>query len=126
LSKNYTFNQTLAIAFGLATSMWGFTAHAVSAMSGIIIPVYSILVVIVWVLFPFYVMLYRHAFVAGIFIVVLSMCYLMVTPTLLGSPEWYIFERGLYDFTYVVIYIIGIAFIYFAYKSYKELLAKVQ
>jgi hypothetical protein len=116
----------LAIAFGLAISMWGLTAHAVAVMSGIIIPVYSVIVLIVWILFPLYVMLYRHAFVVGIFIAVLSMCYLMITPILLGSVKWYLFERGLYDFTYVVFYVIGIAFIYYAYKSYKELLEKPQ
>ena len=126
MSKNYTFNQTLAIAFGLAISTWGFTAHAVAVTSGIIIPVYSVIVLILWILFPLYLKLYRHAFVVGIFVAILSMCYLMVTPTLLGSVEWYLLERGLYDFTYVVFYIIGIAFIYFAYNSYKELLAKTQ
>jgi hypothetical protein len=106
--------------------MWGFTAHAVAIMFGIIIPVYTVLVIVGWILFPLYILLYRHAFVVGIFIAVLSMSYLMITPTLLAGTEWYLLERGLYDFTYVVFYIIGIAFIYFAYKSYKELLAKTQ
>lgn len=126
MPKNYTFNQTIAIAFGLALSMWGLTAHAVAIMSGTIIPVYTILVIVVWILFPLYVMLFRHGFIAGIFIVALSMSYLIITPTLSHSGEWYLFERGLYDFTYVVFYMVGIAFIYFAYKSYKELLAKAQ
>jgi hypothetical protein len=116
----------MAIAFGLALSMWGLTAYTVEIMFQPVVPVYTVLLIVSWILSLLYIMLFRQAFIAGIFTATLAMCYLLITPALFDTNEWYLFERGLYDFTYVVFYIIGIAFIYFAYKSYKELLAKAQ
>ena len=107
--------------------MWGLTAYAVAiAMFGFVVPVYTVLNIVGWMLLPFYIMLLRHAFIAGIFVDVLAMSYVAITPTLFGTYEWYFFERGLLDFTYIVFYFVGLAFIYFAYKSYKELLANTQ
>ena len=123
MPKTYTFNQTMAIACAFALSMWGLTAHAVSRMQGVIVPLYTVLVIVVWILVPLYIMLIRHAFIAGIFTIVLVMCYLAILPTVMHAIEWYTFARGLMDFTYIIIYIIGFAFIYFAYKSYRELLS---
>ena len=117
----------MAIACALATSVWGLTAYAVTIlMFGYIVPVYTILVIVGWILFPLYVMLFRHAFITGIFIEVLALSYVTITPTLFGTYGWYIFERGLLDFTFIVFYLICVAFMYFAYKSYKEILVKTQ
>ena len=124
--KNYTFNQTMAIGLAFAGSMWTLTAHAAAMMLGVSASIYVIFILVGWILIPFYIRLVRQAFIVGIFLWAIGLSYLVVTPSLLGTAGWYNFERGLYDFTYVVFYIIGIAFIYFAYKSYKELLAKAQ
>jgi hypothetical protein len=124
LPKNYTSNQTGAIACGFAGAVWGLTAHAVARMFGLSHPVYTILVVLIWILLPFYIKLVRHAFIVGIFISAVSMCYLLFLTSILGTAAWFTFSRGLYDFTYVLWYLILIAGIYFAYKSWKELLKK--
>jgi len=123
LPKNYTFNQTMAIACALALSMWGLTAHAVARMQGVIVIEYTVLVIVLWILVPLYIILIRRAFIAGIFTIALIMCYLAILPTLLDIIRWYTFARGLMDLTYIVFYLIGFAFIYFAYKSYRELLS---
>ena len=111
----------MAIACAFALSMWGLTAHAVARMQGVIVPLYTVLVIVLWILVPLYILLIRHAFIVGIFAIALVMCYLAILPTVMDIIEWYTFARGLMDFTYIVCYIIGFAFIYFAYKSYKEL-----
>jgi hypothetical protein len=77
-----------------------------------------------WILFPFYIRLERHAFIAGIFILTWAMGYLVITPSLFGTPEWYLLERGLFDFTYFLFYLIGTAHTYFGYNSWRELHVK--
>jgi hypothetical protein len=124
LPKNYTSNQTGAIACLLASAMWGFTAHAVARMLGLEHWIYSILVVLLWMLLPFYIKLFRQVFIIGIFILAIGMSYLAFLTTLLGTVSWFTFSRGLYDFTYALWYLISIACIYFSYKSWKELLKK--
>lgn len=116
----------MAIACAFAGSTWALTAHAAAIMLGISAPIYVIFILISWILMPLYIRLVRQAFIVGIFLTAIGLAYLLVTPSLFGTAPWYNFKRGLYDFTYVVFYIIGIALIYFAYKSYKELLTKAQ
>lgn len=124
MPKIYTFNQTLAIACWFASAMWGLTAHAVGRMLGLTHPVYTILVILIWVLFPLYIKLIRHSFIVGIFILAVSMGYLGFLTSLLGTAAWFRFSRGLYDFTYALWYLISIACIYFSYKSWRELQKK--
>jgi hypothetical protein len=76
MPETYTFNQKMAIACWFASAMWGLTAHAIGRMLGLTHPVYTLLVVIIWVLFPLYIRLIRHSFIIGIFILVISMSYL--------------------------------------------------
>jgi len=123
LPKTYTSNQTGAIACLLTIVMWGFTVYGAAPIMASQRPlVYMILIIIGWVLLPFYIKLFRRAFIAGLFFVALTMCYLTITPILLGHAVWYIFARGLYDFTFVLFYLIGLTHTYFSYKSWKELL----
>jgi hypothetical protein len=104
--------------------MWATTAHGVGWMLNQTTPIYSILIIISWILLPLYVKLIRQAFIAGIFISVLGMSYLPITPSLLGTVAWYTFSRGLVDFTYLIWYANAFLGIYFSYKSWKELLTK--
>jgi hypothetical protein len=124
LPKTYTSNQTGAIACWSAILMWGLTAHGVGWMLNQTTVVYSIILIISWGLLPLYVKLVRQAFIAGIFINVLVMCYLPIVPSALGTVAWYNFPRGLVDFTYVVYYVIALLCIYFSYRSWKELQPK--
>ncbi|WP_455369054.1 hypothetical protein [[Eubacterium] cellulosolvens] len=124
MSKTYTANQTGAIACLTAGLMWGVTVHGVGWMLNQTTWVYSIIITIGWILLPLYVKLVRQAFIVGIFISVLAMCYLPVTPILLGTAPWFTFSRGIVDLTYVMYYIIALLGIYFAYRSWRELQPK--
>ena len=124
MPKTYTSNQTGAIACWSAGIMWAITAHAVGWMLNQTTLVYTILIIISWILLPLYIKLIRQAFIAGIFISVLAMSYLPVTPTLLGTAEWYTFSRGFVDITYLIWYANALLGIYFSYKSWKELQPK--
>jgi hypothetical protein len=124
LPKGYTSNQTGAIACVLASVMWSLTAYAVTIMFGTSTPLYSVFVVIGWIIALSYIMSISHVFIAGIFWLACSMLYLIITPSILGTSEWYMLERGLFDFTYIIWYLISFAVIYFSYKSWKELQKK--
>jgi hypothetical protein len=104
--------------------MWGVTVHGVGWMLNQTTWVYSIIIIASWLLLPLYVKLVRQAFIVGIFISVLVMCYLPVTPILLGTAEWFRFSRGIVDITYVLYYVIALIGIYFTYKSWIELQPK--
>jgi hypothetical protein len=124
MKKIYTFNQTMAITCCFASAMWGLTAHAVARMLGLEHWIYSILVILLWILVPFYIRLIRNSFIVGIFILAISMSYLGFLTSLLGTADWFLFARGLYDFTYALWYLISIVCIYFSYKSWRELQKK--
>jgi len=124
LPRTYSPNQTGAIACGFAAALWALTADAVAIMVSRSSSIYMVFIVVFWLLLPFYIKLVRRAFMLGIFCTATGLAYLLVTPSLLGTAYWYNFERGLFDFTYVVAYLIGFASIYFNYRSWKELLTK--
>lgn len=121
MPKTYTVNQTGAIACLLATNLWALAAHGTGWMIGQTHPIYSILIAIGWILLPFYIMLKRHAFIAGIFFTVLAMSYLPITPGLLGTMSWYTFTDPLLHSSFIVWYLVAISGVYFAYKSWREL-----
>jgi hypothetical protein len=124
LPESYTPNQTGAIACLSASLMWALTAHAVGWMLNQTTVVYSIMIIFGWILLPLYIKLIRQAFIAGIFLSILSMCYLLITPSSLGTVAWFTFSRGLVDITYVMFYVISLLVIRFNYKSWRELLPK--
>ena len=124
LQKTYSPNQTGAIACGFAAALWALTADAVAIMVSRSSSIYIVFIMVFWLLLPFYVKLVRRAFMLGIFCTATGLAYLLVTPSLLGTAYWYNFERGLFDVTYIVAYLIGFASMYFNYKSWKELLTK--
>ena len=119
--RTYTSNQTGAIATLLASVIWGLTAHGVGLMLDQTHSIYAVLIAIGWILLPFYVKLVRRAFIVGIYVWIIALCYLAITPSLLRTTLWYAFTEPLYHFTFVVFYLISLVGIYFSYKSYKEL-----
>jgi len=102
----------------------GLTAHAVALMLGLSHYLYTIIVIVLWLLLPFCAKLIRQAFVIGMYVSAVGMAFLLVTPSLMGTAGWYTLSRGLYDFTYVVWYLIALFGMYFSYKSWKELQKK--
>ena len=118
---SYTPNQTGAIACLLSINMWGSLAWAVAPyVSSTHPPFYPILLIVFWVLLPFYIKLSRHAFMVGIVLIIFVMSSILISPILYGGTKWYLFTRGFYDFMIVTFYLIALAHIYFSYKSFRE------
>lgn len=120
--KTYTCNQTGAIACLLASALWGLTAMGVNIMTGILSAsantTYSILVIIAWILIPLYVKLIKPVFIVGIIINIIVLIGVAASP---AATPWYTFPNPVYDFSYIVFYLIMLAGIYYSYKTYKEL-----
>jgi hypothetical protein len=122
LATTYTVNQTWAIACLLAAALWGLTASGVNIMTEIMTAssnmAYSVLVIIAWILVPLYAKLVRPAFIVGIILSIIAMIGVAVAPTV---TPWYTFTNPVYNFSFVVWYLIMLAGVYFNYKSYMEL-----
>jgi hypothetical protein len=122
LATTYTFNQTWAIASILASALWGLTATGVNIMTGIMpsstAMAYAVLVIIVWILVPLYGKLVRPAFIVGIILSIIAMIGVAASP---AATPWYTFVNPVYNFSFIVWYLIMLAGLYFSYKSYKEL-----
>jgi len=125
LAETYTKNQTLAIAIALAIALKAWTGLGVFHM-GIqlkvlptVVALFWALVIIGWILIPLYIMRIRPAFIVGIIIIAIVMVTLLISP---GVTPWYTFASPVWDTSVLVgYYLFGLAFIYFAYKSYMEL-----
>jgi hypothetical protein len=124
LAETYSSSQTGAIAAVLASSLWALTALGASIMvgrqTGAALTVFAILTVIAWILVPLYAKRVRWAYVVGIVIIIIALVGLLAMP---GTPPWYIFSDPVYNFSFVVFYLVMLAGIYFSYKSYKEVKA---
>ncbi|MEM4251815.1 MAG: hypothetical protein QW828_08280, partial [Candidatus Bathyarchaeia archaeon] len=80
--------------------------------------VFAILTIIAWILVPLYVKRVRWAYIVGIIVIIIALVGLVAMP---GTPSWYAFTTPVYNFSFVVFYLVMLAGIYFSYKSYKEL-----
>ena len=122
MATTYTSNQTGAIATLLAGSLWGLTATGavliIGAQTATALTVFAILQAIAWILVPLYIKRIRWAYIVGIVVVVIALVGLLAMP---GTPPWYAFTAPVYDFSFVVFYLVILAAIYFSYKSYQEL-----
>jgi hypothetical protein len=126
LAETYTKNQTGVIAIALAISLKALTAMGVVHMGlgpiTVLPPMlvyFWILNIIGWILIVPYIKLVRPAFIIGIVLVIITMITLIVSP---GVTPWYTFSAPVWDISVLVgYYLFGLAFIYFAYKSYQEL-----
>ena len=77
-----------------------------------------ILDVVAWATVPFYVRRVRMCYLVGIVAPIFGLVGLMAMP---GKPPWYVFSSPIFDLSYVMLYMVGLALLYFSYKSYKEL-----
>jgi len=122
LATTYTVNQTWAIASLLASVLFGLTATGVNIMTGIVTSstamAYAVLVIIAWILVPLYAKLVRLAFIVGIILNIIAMIGVAASP---AATPWYAFVNPVYNFSFIVWYLIMLAGVYFSYKSYQEL-----
>lgn len=117
LTSTYTSNQTGAIATLLAGSLWALTVVGASVMKEDV-TFLAVLDIIAWALLPFYIKRVRWSFVVGIIPPIIGLVGLVAMP---GTPPWYTFSSPVYDFSFVVLYLVGLALIYFSYSAFKEL-----
>lgn len=122
MEKNYTTNQTGAIATLVGGNMWALVSLGVTIVyleaSSSTIMMMSIMLLISWILVPLYAKLIRGSFIVGIVINLIALVALVADP---GEPLWYTFTCVICGIEHVAAYLIALACIYFSYKSYKEL-----
>jgi len=125
LVSTYTSNQTGAIATLLSGALWGLTTIGVAidvvGLEWASLMVFAGLVLVIWMLIPLYVKRIKPAFIAGIVVMfiiltVSSPAFLRPLYTFVPLPA-----VSVYDISFGVFDLVGLAFIYFSYKSYKEL-----
>lgn len=142
IASNFTSNQTGAIACLLGVLTWatwpiiitgsGSLKYMIWASYGFYIRIaldyiihaelfFRAIVPIGWIILFLYIRRKKFALIIGMYLLVMIMIALLIFPRLTGTTAWYAFERGLFDFTYIVIYLTGFASIFFSYKSHKEL-----
>ena len=123
MASSYSSNQTGAIATLLAGALFGIMAFGgtmISADSQLpsASTVFMVLIVIAWILIPFYAKRIKLSYVVGFILEIIALGGLIIDP---GTPPWYVFAHPVFNFGFVIFYLIGIACIIFSYKSYKEL-----
>jgi len=126
MASTYNLNQMGAITTLLATALWGVTATGAGIALGRLdtsaAAVFGILTIISWILIPLYLKLIKWGYIVGIIIFLLALILMTINPILSpGAVPWYAFAEPLYDFSHVLVYLVMIVGIYFAYTSYKEL-----
>jgi hypothetical protein len=101
----------------LAGALWAFTV--VGASVGVQdVTFLAILDAVAWVTVPFYARRVRMGYLVGIVAPIFGLVGLIALP---GTPPWYVFSSPIFDLSYVMLYMVGLALLYFSYKSYKEL-----
>jgi hypothetical protein len=122
LPKNYTPNQTGAIATLVGGNMWALVSLGIAVVYlGATLPsimIISIMIIIGWILVPLYAKLIKGSFIVGIIINVLALIALTADP---GTPPWYTFSCVICGFEHVAANLIALSCIFFSYKSYNEL-----
>ncbi|MFQ5832949.1 MAG: hypothetical protein ACE5H4_09625 [Candidatus Thorarchaeota archaeon] len=126
MSLDYTKNHTGAIATLFAMALWALTAtgagNALGRLSETQFLVFGILTAIAWILIPLYLYSLRWSFPIGIILIIVALVGMafggILNPTAIA---WYQFTEPVYDLTHLLIYVIGVASIYFSYARFKEL-----
>ena len=122
METTYSVSQTGALATVLATSLWALTALGTAIMGGrqtaSALTVFAILTAIAWIMVPLYAKRIKWAYIVGIIVIITALVGLLAMP---GTPPWYAFTAPVYNFSFVVFYLVTLAGIYFSYKSYQEL-----
>lgn len=121
MTTTYSFNRALALACGLAVSLWALGALGTAIMVGrqpeTALMIFAALVIIAWILMPLYVRQVRPAYLVGVILQIIALVGLAIMP---GTPPWYTFSAPVYNFSFVVYYLVALGTIYFSYASYKE------
>ena len=126
MANTYNLNQMGAIATLLATALWGVTATgagiALGRLDSSSATVFGILTIIVWILIPLYLKLFKWGYIVGIIVFLVALILMTLNPVLSpGAVPWFAFAEPIYDFSHVLVYLVMKVGIYFAYTSYKEL-----
>ena len=121
MAKNFSFNRALALACGFGGSLWALGALGTAIMVGrqpeTAVMIFAVLVIIAWICMPLYIWQVRVGYLVGIIVSIVALVGLAVMP---GTPPWYTFYAPVYNFSFVVYYLIALGIIYFSYVSYKE------
>ena len=117
----YTSNQAGAIAFLSAIMMWGIAAYGIARIFGFANPlVLPIMIIFNLLLLPLYAkrinLAYLVGIVQGIFFVIIFAIY----PGLVGAPPWSEFTFTHFHISYILLYLVLVALIYFSYRSMIE------
>ena len=126
MASTYNLNQMGAIATLLATALWGVTAIGAGIALGRLdtsaATVFGILTIIAWIIIPLYLKRIKWGYIVGILVFLLALILMTISPVLSpGAVPWYAFAEPIYDFSHLLVYLVMIVGIYFAYSSYKEL-----
>ena len=120
--KTYSCNQTGAMTTLFALDVWSISSVATAVIleqfPTSALTVISIMLVIGWLLIPFYIKLVKPAFIVGVILSVLSIIGFTMMP---GTPPWYSFTTPILSLSKIIAYLVALAIIYFSYESYKEL-----
>ena len=122
MSSTYTSNQKGAIATFLFAALWGLISLGIAVMMGLqsasALTVFAIMDLVAWILVLLCLKKIRPAFIVGIIVLVLGLIGLVASP---GTPPWYTFTNSVSVVKEVSFILVGLACIYFSYKSYREL-----
>jgi len=106
--------------------MWVVTAFASGESFGWARPELGVPILIPLILIPLYVMRKRPAFIVGIINSINGLIMTSFLSSMGGAPPWFEFTQPLLDSSFVIVIVIMIANIYFSFKTFKELGAKVR
>jgi hypothetical protein len=131
LKPAYTNNQVGAISTFLAMLIWGTTSQGFEVEKGIALPILLTLIIMGWILLPFYIKRIKPAFIMGLTISILLLIGISIThslreqaeifPNLSEASPLYTFSTSLYYFIFSIIYLVIVLCAFFSYVTYKEL-----
>ncbi len=120
--QNYTFYQAGANATLLAIAIWSLTSlgfHTMTplGMDTLELTLLGTLTIICWILVPLYWMRVWWSYIAGIGLIIGG---LGGGATIAAWYRVFRFSGSFYNFSIIIIYIIGLVGIYFSYKAFTE------
>ena len=115
-------NLTCAIITLIGAASWALISLVIASMmnlqSPIALIIFSIMTLVAWILIPLYIKKIKLAFMIGIILLILGLSALIVAP---GNPPWYTFTNPISIVKQFSFILVGLACLYFSYKSYREL-----
>jgi hypothetical protein len=127
----FTNNQVGAIATFLSMLVWGTTSQGFELEYEIASPILLILIMIGWIILPFYIKRMKPAFIMGSVIAILLIFGISIThslreqaeifPSLSEASPLYAFSAPLYYIIFMIIYLEILLVLFFSFMTYKEL-----